>query len=143
LRCSQLLHNKSWRPQWPARASAGSVACLVKCQIVCPLCPVRALDFVGCVADEPWPLGHNWVPPVGCPCTKELLCDKDYRMWEFVHEPVGQWSKHNCTAPWEDDEGDYYKKWMYSIDGGSGAILSRGLMEAIDHQEMERCIRNQ
>ena len=97
----------------------------------------------GYTADEPWPLGHNWVPPVGCPCTKELLCEKDYRMWEFAKEPVGPWSKHNCTAPWEDDEGDYYKKWMYSIDGGSGAILSKGLMEAVDHEEMERCIRNQ
>ena len=56
---------------------------------------------------------------------------------------TGRWSKHNCTAPWEDDEGDYYKKWMYSIDGGSGAILSRGLLEAIDHEEMERCVRYQ
>lgn len=102
----------------------------------------RCLPCNVTIPDEPWPLGHNWVPPVGCPCTKELLCDKDYRMWEFVREPVGEWSKHNCTAPWEDDEGDYYKKWMYSIDGGSGAILSKGLMEAIDHQEMERCIRN-
>lgn len=61
-----------------------------------------------------------------------------------VHEGgAGRWSKHNCTAPWEDDEGDYYKKWMYSIDGGSGAILSKGLLEAIDHEEMERCVRNQ
>ena len=56
---------------------------------------------------------------------------------------AGRWSKHNCTAPWEDDESDYYKKWMYSIDGGSGAILSKGLLEAIDHEEMERCVRNQ
>ena len=54
-----------------------------------------------------------------------------------------RWSKHNCTAPWEDDEGDYYRKWMYSIDGGSGAILSRGLMKAINHAEIEDCIRNQ
>lgn len=54
-----------------------------------------------------------------------------------------RWSKHNCTAPWEDDEGDYYRKWMYSIDGGSGAILSRGLMKAINHAEIEDCVRNQ
>ena len=44
-------------------------------------------------ADEPWPLGHNWVPPAACPCTKELLCDNDYRMWEFVREPTGR----NCS----------------------------------------------
>ena len=41
-------------------------------------------------ADEPWPLGHNWAPQPACPCTKELLCDKDYRMWEFVREPTGK-----------------------------------------------------
>lgn len=41
-------------------------------------------------ADEPWPLGHNWVPQPACPCTKERLCDKDYRMWEFVREPTGR-----------------------------------------------------
>lgn len=42
------------------------------------------------VVGEPWPAGHNWVPPVGCPCTKELLCEKDYRMWEFAREPQGR-----------------------------------------------------
>lgn len=41
-------------------------------------------------ADEPWPEGHNWVPQPACPCTKELLCDRDYRMWEFVREPTGR-----------------------------------------------------
>ena len=61
----------------------------------------------------------------------------EFEMW------LHRWSKHNCTAPWEDDEGDYYRKWMYSIDGGSGAILSRGLMKAINHVEIEDCIRNQ
>lgn len=85
----------------------------------------------------------EWQPPVGCPCTKRLLCKHDKRGIPYAKEVQGNWSQAHCTAPWELDVMNPDERWVYGINGGSGALLSRGLMEAINHDHIEDCLQHQ
>ena len=71
-----------------------------------------------------------FTPPVGCPCTPQLLCKTDRRgiMDEACSFPG------NMDTPFDDI--------IYSMDGGSGALLSVGLLQALDFAEVEDCVIN-
>ena len=71
-----------------------------------------------------------FTPPVGCPCTPQLLCQADKRgiMGEACRFPG------NMDKPFEGI--------IYSTDGGSGALLSVGLLQSLDFARVEDCILN-
>ena len=71
-----------------------------------------------------------FTPPIGCPCTPKLLCETDKRgiMNKDCQFPG------NMNTPWADV--------LYSTDGGSGVLLSVGLMQALDLEEVESCVAN-
>ena len=77
-------------------------------------------------------------PPVGCPCTPQLLCsalktDKDKTIHEFVS---GMCIGHNSRASHR-----YPESWerIYAVHGGAGAIMSVTLFEAVTAAQIEAC----
>ncbi|KAK9861544.1 hypothetical protein WJX84_011487 [Apatococcus fuscideae] len=67
--------------------------------------------------------GSAFTPPIACPCTTQLLCDADQR---------GILSK-DCQMP------EWFRM-IHHIDGGAGALISHGLMEALDADAYEACV---
>lgn len=67
----------------------------------------------------------SWPPIIGCPCTPELLCKNDKK----------KWFNDYCDIP-------RAPKMLYSMHGGAGGIMSKGLLDAVPYQFMEQCIRS-
>ncbi|KAK9917000.1 hypothetical protein WJX75_009748 [Coccomyxa subellipsoidea] len=80
------------------------------------------------------PRDWGFAPPVGCPCTPQLLCgagnlrDLGQGVEGLSHQP--------CTGdvPFPASKG-------YSIHGGAGVIFSIGLLEPLSLAAMEECVR--
>ncbi len=60
-----------------------------------------------------------FTPPIGCPCQPQLLCAADQR---HIIDPACEFPAHNDP--------------VYSIDGGAGAIISHGLLEKLNEQQV-------
>ena len=69
-----------------------------------------------------------FTPPIGCPCTPEVICAADKRSI----------FKDGCSFPGFMDNPQAGP--LYSSDGGAGMILSVGLMRALDLAAMQECI---
>lgn len=69
--------------------------------------------------------------PRGCPCTPSLLC----RPESFASQP---WWRGTC------DRAPVYAapQQLYSMHGGAGALLSRGLLAAVNISAMVHCVQN-
>ena len=72
--------------------------------------------------------GALFTPPIGCPCTPQLLCANDHR---------GILDQY-CAFP--AVMNDPMAGPIYSVDGGAGAIMSVGLFKALDFDAVENCI---
>lgn len=70
--------------------------------------------------------------PKGCPCTPELLCESD---------TLDLFSKPDCSVK-QSRKGNFGVGRFFNIHGGSGAILSAGLMRAVNFQELELCVKS-
>eukprot|EP00891_Asterochloris_glomerata_P003450 jgi/Astpho2/3450/Aster-07048 len=66
---------------------------------------------------------RDYKPPVGCPCTPYLLCLNDLQLG------FNAW----CDMPRVPFRS-------YSFHGGAGAILSVGLLNAVNYTELEMCV---
>ncbi|KAK9838036.1 hypothetical protein WJX74_010127 [Apatococcus lobatus] len=69
-----------------------------------------------------------FTPPVGCPCTPDVICSADKR--GILNEA--------CDYPGVMDNPRAGP--LYSVDGGAGVLLSVGLMRALDLEAMQHCI---
>ncbi|KAK9819548.1 hypothetical protein WJX74_009907 [Apatococcus lobatus] len=67
--------------------------------------------------------GAAFTPPRACPCTTQLLCDHDER--DIMPE--------DCKMP------EWFRM-VHHIDGGAGALLSHGLLEALNGSVFEACV---
>ena len=67
--------------------------------------------------------GSAYTPPIACPCTTQLLCDLDER--DIMPQ--------DCKMP------EWFRM-VHHIDGGAGALLSHGLLEALDGTFFEACV---
>ncbi|KAK9838610.1 hypothetical protein WJX84_008420 [Apatococcus fuscideae] len=66
------------------------------------------------------------IVPRGCPCKPQLLCEKDPNHSTFNVE---------CDFPTQPGNA-------YSVQKGSGMILSQGLMEELKSNSFERCVQS-
>lgn len=75
--------------------------------------------------------GVAYRAPIGCPCTPSLLCNPA----SFESQP---WWRGTCArAP-------VYAvpQQLYSMHGGAGAVLSRGLLEKVNVSAMIHCVQH-
>lgn len=68
--------------------------------------------------------------PIGCPCTPSLLCSPHV----FATQP---WWRGTC------DRAPVYAvpQQLYSMHGGAGALLSRGLLQAVNMSTITACVK--
>jgi hypothetical protein len=66
--------------------------------------------------------------PAGCPCTTKLLCETNM---------MGIFDGVNCSAR---IEATPTRAAHVSLSGGAGALISVGLMRALNMSEMEACV---
>ncbi len=71
-----------------------------------------------------------FTPPIGCPCNPKLLCANDKR------------GIFNDACSFPGNMTDIFDDILYSVDGGSGTLLSVGLMQSLDLKRVEACVTN-
>jgi hypothetical protein len=72
--------------------------------------------------------------PQGCPCTTKLLCELDTGGYFTTHRRPIDCSKKISEADVPSATGHL------SLNGGAGALISVGLMRALDYDEAEYCV---
>ncbi|KAK9839187.1 hypothetical protein WJX84_009199, partial [Apatococcus fuscideae] len=85
--------------------------------------PLQCLPCNFKTADWHAEAGAAFTAPVACPCTAQLLCDTDKR--GII--------PHDCRMP------EWFRM-IHHMDGGAGALLSHGLMEALNATVFEDCV---
>ncbi|BDA41187.1 hypothetical protein COCOBI_01-8420 [Coccomyxa sp. Obi] len=78
------------------------------------------------------PSGWGFAPPVGCPCTPQLLCSAVPDVFEEAPDQDAEACLGDVPFPTDKDFG---------IHGGAGAIMSIGLLQRLSFSEMEQCVK--
>ena len=80
----------------------------------------------------------HFQPPVGCPCTPQLLCtalreDDDVTIQDFV--------KGMCMGDILTAAYHYPESWerVYAVHGGAGSAISVTLLEAVTAEQVAAC----